>query len=148
MQNSFIKELSYICSEKENPEIYEILDKIRENIGLKNTLCFGFRFPIIKEHIQTPNNSNVFLYKEKDKQSYIALVRIENELKLFDISKKKEEIKSFYNIFDENSEYFYSLNINKKRQLIDSPDFNRLNNFEIKKEKFTYKRYFDKDSKK
>ena len=123
MIESFIKDLSNICEENKNPDIYDILQKIKENIGLSKNiyLCFNLRYPIIKEIINTPNSSNVYLYKQKDNNYYIALIRINNELKFFDLSKKKKELNSFYNIFDEHSQYYYSLGILKKRQLEDSP---------------------------
>ena len=120
MQESFINDLSYIC-QKENPEIYEILETIKAKIGLSGNLYFGFKYPIIKEIINTPNDDNVYLYKQKKSQCYIALIRVKNELKFFDLSQSEEELDSFYNIFDEHSKYYYSLGIIRKRQLIDSP---------------------------
>ena len=121
MIESFINDLSNICQEKNKPQIHEILEKIKENIGLSGNLYFNCRYPIIIENINTPNNYNVYLYKQKDNKYYIALIRVKNELKFFDLSKKKKELNSFYNIFDEHSKYYYSLGIIKKRKLKNSP---------------------------
>ena len=91
------------------------------SIGLSGNLYFNCRYPIIIENINTPNNYNVYLYKQKDNKYYIALIRVKNELKFFDLSKKKKELNSFYNIFDEHSKYYYSLGIIKKRKSKNSP---------------------------
>ena len=118
-ENQFIKDLSNMTPEKDKIEsqLDEILKNIQEKIGLKNILKFHFRFPISKERIETPNNDNIYLYKQKSKKCFIALVRIKNELKFFDLSENNKEIDSFYGLFDEHFEYYYVLGIVKKRKL-------------------------------
>ena len=121
MEKSFINDLSNICKEKNNPNIYDILLKIKEKIDLSGSLYFSVRYPIIKELINTPNDSNVYLYKQKNNDFYIALIRKNNVLTFYDLSQDKKELKNFYNVFDEEAKYYYCLGIIKKRKPKDSP---------------------------
>ena len=88
---------------------------------LSGSLYFSVRYPIIKELINTPNDSNVYLYKQKNNDFYIALIRKNNVLTFYDLSQDKKELKNFYNVFDEEAKYYYCLGIIKKRKPKDSP---------------------------
>ena len=119
MKESFIKDFKKICKE-ENPTIFDILKQLEKNICSLHKLYFGFQFPLIKEYISTPDNDSVYLYKKKESNDFIALIRVENKLKFFDTSKKNIELFHFYSIFDEEAKYYYYLGLIKRRQLTKS----------------------------
>ena len=121
MKECFVKDFKKICKE-ENPTIFDILKQLEKNIDSRHKLYFGFQFPIIKEYISTPDNNSVFLYKKKESNDFIALIKVENKLKFFDASKNKIELFHFYNIFDEEAKYYYYLGLIKRRQIEKSED--------------------------
>ena len=113
MIESFKKDLSYICKEK-NPTLDDILNRIKTNIKVKNPLQFMLKCKIIKFVLVPPLKDFILLYKKKE-GGFIAIKNNKDIIEYYDVE-TGEKLNYFHSIFDENSEYYYYLSILVRRK--------------------------------
>ena len=114
MRSSFKKDFSKIFKDKNS--ILGILDKIKNNLKLKDyTICFFAQFKFQQFYFLPPDNKSIFLYKIKNENNFLAILRKNRETKSFEILNGKEK-NTIFNLLDLDIKYYYCLKKKKRRK--------------------------------
>ena len=111
MQN-FINDFSKLFGEKNQIlDIIIILEKIKNNLKIKQKLAFFTQYKIMNIFLRPPLKKEILLFKMKNSENFIAVFHKDKDkkIRLFNVSTGKGIKGKLFKWFDDRSKYYYSL---------------------------------------
>ena len=108
MKKSFLDDFSKILKQNQKKLVSFILDKIRTILDIKDHIYFYAKAKFSKYYIIPPDRKHIFLYKRKDRDDYIAVLKKKGKILFITISDGKI-LDNLYHELDINFDYYYCL---------------------------------------
>ena len=108
MKKYFLDDISNILAENQKGHISKILNVIKTILDINDHVFFYGKFKFSKYFIIPPDRKHIFLYKRKDKNEYIAVLKKRGKI-VFTTIPTGIKLKYLYNELDVNCNYYYCL---------------------------------------